>query len=170
MEGTAAATDGGRFEAFETSIRPVLVEHCYPCHSAQAKEVKGSLRLDTREGVLKGGASGPLLVPGKPEESLLLKVLHGTAPDIGAMPPKKTGGPLPPEQIAAITEWIRAGAPDPRTEEATSSGASEGHWAFQQPRSTPPPVVAGYEQLAHPIDRFIVAQLVRKGLDRKSVV
>ncbi len=163
-EGAAAATDTGRFEAFETSIRPVLVEHCYPCHSAQAKEVKGSLRLDTRDGVLKGGASGPLLVPGKPDESLLLKVLLGTAPDIGSMPPKKAGGSLRSEQIAAVADWIRAGAPDPRNGETTPSGPSGGHWAFQSPRSSPPPTVAGFEHLAHPIDRFIVAQLVPKGL------
>ncbi len=160
----AVAADPARFEAFETSIRPVLVEHCYPCHSAQAKDLKGSLRLDTREGVLKGGASGALLVPGKPEESLLLKVLHGTVPDIGAMPPKKAGGPLRPEQIGAIADWIRAGAPDPRTGETNQSGSVDGHWAFQPPRSMPPPPVAGVKHLSHPIDRFITAQLAPKGL------
>jgi len=159
-----AATDPARFERFETSIRPVLVEHCYPCHSAEAKDLKGSLRLDTREWVLKGGASGPLIVPGKPEESLLVKVLHGTAPDLGVMPPKKAGGPLRPEQIAAITDWIRDGAPDPRTGETTQTGPVDGHWAFQPPRSVPAPAMAGFEHLSHPIDRYIVAQLASKGL------
>ena len=166
--GIAAATDPARFERFETSIRPVLVEHCYPCHSAGAKDLKASLRLDTRDGVLKGGASGPVIVPGKPEESLLVKVLHGTAPDIGAMPPKKAGGPLRPEQITAMVEWIRDGAPDPRTGDPIQAGGSGGHWAFQPPRSVPAPLVAGFDHLSHPIDRFIVAQLAPKGLTPAS--
>src|SRR5262245_31554624 len=64
-------------EFFEKKVRPVLVKHCYSCHSADATKLKGELRLDTRAGVLKGGASGPAIVPGEPAKSLLIKAING---------------------------------------------------------------------------------------------
>src|SRR5687767_14085907 len=63
-------------EFFEAKIRPVLVEHCYKCHSAQAATLKGNLRLDYRDGLLRGGETGPSVVPGKPDESLLIQALR----------------------------------------------------------------------------------------------
>src|SRR2546421_2625004 len=66
------------FEFFETKIRPIFVEHCYKCHSVQAEKLKGGLLLDTREGLLKGGDSGPAIAPGNPEKSLLIKAVRYT--------------------------------------------------------------------------------------------
>src|SRR5205814_3763526 len=94
---------------FEQKIRPVLVQHCYECHSTQAKKVRGGLLLDTKAGLLKGGDSGPALVPGKVEESLLIKALRH---EELAMPPK---GKLPAAVIADFERWVALGAPDPRT-------------------------------------------------------
>ena len=87
MPSVRAATDAAGVEFFEKKIRPVLVEHCYDCHSADAKKVKGGLLLDTREGSLKGGDNGPALVPGNPDKSLLIKAVRYTDPDL-QMPPK----------------------------------------------------------------------------------
>src|SRR5436190_16274998 len=95
---------------FESKIRPVLIEHCYQCHSAQAqanKKLKGSLLLDTRDGLRKGGDSGPALVPGKPDDSLLIKALRYEATK---MPPK---GKLPDDVVADVARWVQMGAPDP---------------------------------------------------------
>jgi mono/diheme cytochrome c family protein len=97
---------------FEKKIRPVLTEHCVGCHSADAqknKKLKGNLYLDSRAGVLKGGDTGPAIVPGKPAESLLLKTLHYN--DDLQMPPK---GKLPEPVIKDFEKWIAMGAPDPR--------------------------------------------------------
>ena len=96
---------------FESRIRPVLVERCYACHSSAAEKVKGDLLLDSRDALLKGGADGPVLVPGDPARSRLLRALRWTDPDL-KMPPKAK---LSPAQIADVETWIRRGAPDPRT-------------------------------------------------------
>src|SRR5439155_6521566 len=81
VSGSDAAT-----EFFEKNVRPVLVEHCFKCHSATAKSLKGDLRLDTANGLRKGGASGPVVVPGKPNESLLLKAIRYASDEL-RMPP-----------------------------------------------------------------------------------
>src|SRR5438445_5473231 len=74
----SASPDDAGIDFFEKKIRPILIANCYECHSEKAKKLKGGLRLDTREGVRKGGDSGPVLVPGKPNESLLLKAVRYT--------------------------------------------------------------------------------------------
>src|SRR4051794_2490418 len=84
----AGAADPGSVEFFEAKVRPALAEHCYPCHSADAKTPKAGLRLDTRAGLRGGGDSGPAVVPGKPAESLLVKAIRHAA-GAPAMPPKK---------------------------------------------------------------------------------
>ena len=89
----AAAPDAAGLEFFEKHIRPVLVERCYKCHSTQAEKLKGGLLLDTREGVLKGGDTGPAVLPGDPEKSLLIKAVRYTDKDL-QMPPAKSGGPF----------------------------------------------------------------------------
>jgi len=99
---------------FEKKIRPVLLEHCYSCHSADAakgNKLKAGFALDTAEGLRKGGESGLAIVPGKPERSLLLKTLRHTA-NTPEMPPK---GKLPATVIADFAAWIAMGAPDPRS-------------------------------------------------------
>src|SRR5436190_19921013 len=101
-------------EFFEKNVRPVLVRHCYSCHSAEAKKLKGGLRLDSRDGLLKGGDSGPAVVPGKPEESRLIKAVR-YADDELKMPPKEK---LPAAVLADLEAWIKMGAPDPREKAA----------------------------------------------------
>src|SRR5262245_29556399 len=121
-------------EFFEKKIRPVLSEHCYKCHSAEAekdKKLKGGLRLDTRDGMRKGGDSGPAIVPGKADESLLVQALRYDG-DLKMPPTKK----LPDIVVADIERWVAMGAPDARTGTATAakSGMSieEGrkYWAY----------------------------------------
>lgn len=124
---------------FEKQVRPILATQCYSCHSGQAKIVQANLRVDSRAGLLRGGDSGPAIVPGDPQASRLLQVLrHEVKP---TMPP---WGKLKPEQIAAIEQWVKAGAPWP--DEPVPAGIAnkpaardrERHWAFQ-PLRTPEP-------------------------------
>src|SRR5258708_6739777 len=98
---------------FEKTIRPNLVEHCYQCHGKDAEKVKGGLLLDTRDGLLKGGDTGPAIVAGDPEKSLLIKAVRYTDED-RAMPPRKSGGGLSDQQIAALEAGGKKGAPEPR--------------------------------------------------------
>src|SRR4029079_12313621 len=100
---------------FETSVRPVLAANCYDCH---AEEKMGGLRLDSREGLLRGGKSGPALVPGDPDKSLIIEAIRQTRPTL-KMP---KGGRLKPSEVDALTEWVRAGAIWPAYE-PTSTGA-----------------------------------------------
>src|SRR5262245_9537423 len=113
MASPAAAADPG-VQFFEQKIRPMLVEHCYRCHSAEAKKPKGNLLVDSRAALMKGGDTGPAIVPGKPVESLLMKALRH---DEIEMPPSKK---LPEEVIADFERWIALGAPDPREGTATT--------------------------------------------------
>ena len=100
--------DAKRTEFFERHIRPILVAHCYECHSSAIDEAKGGLKLDFRAGLLKGGESGAAVVPGKPEASLLVEALRFQSLE---MPP---AGRLPNSVIADFEKWIRDGAVDPR--------------------------------------------------------
>ena len=100
-----SGSQGGQF--FESKIRPLLIDHCYACHSAQAKKLKANLHLDSREGALKGGDTGPALIPSHPEKSLLIEAIHYKNPDL-QMPPKAK---LSETQIADLTTWIQIGAP-----------------------------------------------------------
>src|SRR4051812_10947976 len=107
----ARAEDPKGLEFFEKRVRPILVESCYECHSAEAaaaKKLRGGLYLDSKGGPLKGGDSGPAVVPGKPADSLLIKTLHYNVTP--TMPPK---GKLPAAAIADLEAWILQGAPDP---------------------------------------------------------
>jgi hypothetical protein len=139
-------------ELFEKKIRPVLVEHCFECHSVQAKKPKGDLRLDTREGLLKA------VVPGDPAKSTLIRAISWTDDEL-KMPPKKK---LPGEVFRDFTAWIQKGAPIP-TEKlaATGADAAAPHWAFRRPSESPVPPVPGAES---PLDAFILARLEAKGL------
>ena len=120
-------------EFFEKKIRPVLIDRCYSCHSAEAKKIKGELYVDSREGLLKGGELGPSLVPGDPDQSLLIKAIRYTDEDL-KMPPK---GKLSAEVVADFEAWVKRGAPDPRAKGATAARkeinieAGKKYWAFQ---------------------------------------
>jgi hypothetical protein len=88
----------------------LLTKHCYECHSKTAKEIKAGLRVDTAAGIRDGGDSGPAVVPGEPDESLIIKAVRYTDQDM-QMPPT---GKLPDEAIKDLEEWVKRGAPDPR--------------------------------------------------------
>jgi hypothetical protein len=129
---TAHSTLAEDVAFFESKVRPALAEHCYECHSGE--KTKGGLALDTKQGWEKGGDSGPVIVPGKPDESLLIKAVRYHDEDI-AMPPKKKGGKLPEAIIAELVEWVKLGAPDPRVAEVKIAGMkadeAKAWWAFQ---------------------------------------
>ena len=125
----AAATTGKADEAgvdfFEKKIRPVLIERCHECHAAD-KKVKAGLRLDHAEGWLRGGDSGPAVIPGKPDESPLIKAIRYTKLEFEAMPPKSA---LPKQEVALLEEWVRRGAPAPATP-APVAGVTAGRRAM----------------------------------------
>jgi hypothetical protein len=110
---------------FEAKIRPVLVDHCYRCHSPQAKEVEGGLLLDNRASFRKGGLDGPVIVPGNPDASLLIQALRYGNKDL-AMPPDDGGGKLPDSVIHDFETWVRMGAPDPRDGAVVTPAAKHG--------------------------------------------
>src|SRR5262249_39664138 len=103
----ARAADPGT-DFFEAKVRPVLVAHCYKCHSAAAKKQQRGLHLDTRDNLRKGGDNGPVIVPGKPDESRLVKAVRYADADL-KMPPKDK---LPDAVIADLEKWVAMGAPD----------------------------------------------------------
>src|SRR3954468_7961522 len=132
-------------EYFEKHIRPVLVERCYRCHSKDAEKVKGGLLLDSREGLLKGGDNGSVLVAGDADKSKLIIAIRYHDEEI-RMPPKE---PLAEQQIAHFVEWVKMGAPDPRTGEALAKAAAPAYdfgkwkefWAFKPVRDPQVPAV-----------------------------
>ena len=159
-----AKTDAHGIEFFEAKIRPVLVEKCYSCHSADAKALRGGLLLDTKQGVLTGGDSGPSIEPGKPDESLLIQALKF---DGFEMPPS---GKLSAQVIKDFEHWVKIGAPDPRT--ATTAVAKKGidleagrkFWSFAPIGHPQAPKVADNRWATSDIDRFILAKLEAKKL------
>ncbi|HEY3394249.1 MAG TPA: PSD1 and planctomycete cytochrome C domain-containing protein [Lacipirellulaceae bacterium] len=162
LSGPAATTEG--IEFFETHIRPVLVERCYECHSGTAKVLQGGLRLDSADGLRKGGDSGTAIVPYKPDDSLLISALRYESLE---MPPS---GKLPDKVIDDFIKWISLGAPDPRTEAAAGKADAEeptdpfGHWAYQRPQRPNPPKVSDRTWARSEIDRFILAKLEKVGV------
>jgi len=143
---------------FEGRIRPVLVEHCYDCHSRETDEPGGGLRLDTRQGILKGGNSGPAIVAGRPESSLLLLAMRHAEPKL-AMPPADAGEKLPATVSADFERWIRSGAFDPREDDGqwVDPSAPRKGWAWQPLQVTRPPTdSSGWARTD--IDRFVIAR------------
>jgi hypothetical protein len=173
--------DKTQLEFFEKNIRPVLSSKCYKCHSAESKDVKGGLLLDTREGSRDGGDSGHAVVAGDIDESLIIKALKWQDKDM-RMPPQKEGGKLPDNVIADFEQWIKMGAPDPRTGGAkvvkknADTGKGKDFWAFQSPKASPPPDVKDSAWPRSDIDRFVLAAQEAKGLhpvadaDRRTLI
>ena len=154
---------------FEKRIRPVLTERCYKCHSAGADKVKGGLLLDTRAGQLKGGDTGPAIVPGDDDTSLLMQAVRWTDKDL-QMPPKKK---LSDSEIAALAAWVKMGAPWPAGDKPVVATAKKefqitdkdrAHWAFQTVKKPTVPAAKISAQVANPIDAFVLAKLEAKGL------
>lgn len=161
------SADGAAF--FEKNIRPILIERCYECHSAEKGKSKGGLTLDTRDSVLKGGDNGPALVAGYPEKSLLIESIRYKNQDM-QMPPK---GALPAREVSLIEQWVKMGAPDPRSGAAAAPShgprvidirAGAQHWAFQPVARPAVPADASLPKPANPIDAFIRAKQRNSGL------
>jgi cytochrome c553 len=174
--GTAAwaaegvAKDGYRPSAeqirfFETTIRPLLANHCYECHGAETQE--SNLRLDSLAGILVGGSTGSAVVPGKPGSSLILTAISYRDNEL-RMPPD---GRLSDRQIADLTRWVETGAPHPdsgevnviRYDRGVNIAEGRQHWAFQAPVKPDVPELR-HRQVDNPIDAFILAALEQKGL------
>src|SRR5262245_19580897 len=158
----AAPGERESMDFFEKKIRPVLVEHCYKCHSVESKKRKGELWLDSRAGIREGGKSGPVLVPGDPDKSRLLEAIRYRNPDL-QMPPDY---PLPPAVVADFGMWIRMGAPDPRVKEpvASSFAQAASHWSFQPPRDHAIPQVKDASWPCNVVDRFVLVRLEKTKL------
>jgi hypothetical protein len=167
---------------YEKSIRPLLAEHCYQCHSAEARRLRGGLRLDSEQGWLQGGDLGPAVKPGDPDESLLIAAVRQDD-ELLKMPPKEK---LAPEEIALLTRWVAIGAPAPRGAAARAGNPANRaavdiergreFWAFRPPADPPVPDVADREWARTGLDRFILAGLEAKGLapapaaDRRTLI
>jgi hypothetical protein len=158
------------FAYFETKIRPLLADHCFSCHSAKADKLKGGLHVDSLEGLLNGGDSGPALVPGDSERSLLVKAVRYTDTEL-QMPPK--GKKLSDRQISDLTKWVKDGAVWPDTVRPTSRAAKASReiteedkswWAFQPIRRPPLPIGNRRSAIGNPIDAFVRSELDAKGL------
>jgi hypothetical protein len=152
---------------FEKKVRPLLAGACYNCHSADTN-AQGGLRVDDRNGLLRGGGRGPAVVPGQPEKSLLLRAVRRADARL-KMPPEKA---LLPEQVAILTRWIKDGAAWPAVRAPVGSGKTTAkyqklrkqHWAWQPLRALSPPAVRDASWPRGDIDRFILARLEQKGL------
>ncbi len=167
LAAVADEPSNAALERFEKKVRPLLAERCWQCHGAQ--KVKGGLRLDSAEAIAKGGDTGPSVVPGKPEESLLIEAVRYHTEL--KMPPK---GKLPDSETAELIDWVKAGAVWPAGETVKAADNSpkkptmpplnDPFWAFQ-PRTDPaPPEVKNHDWVKSPIDRFILASLEKKNL------
>ncbi|MBN8625533.1 MAG: PSD1 domain-containing protein [Planctomycetes bacterium] len=144
-------------EQFEREVRPVLVKHCFECHGPK-KEHNG-LRLDSRAAVLKGGDSGPAVMPGKPDESLLIGAVKHESFE---MPPEPSP-PLSAKEIASLETWVRNGAPWPAEQNSaaapqTIAERARKFWGFQPVRRTEPPAIANSAWSQDPVDRFLAAR------------
>ncbi|HBL44753.1 PSD1 and planctomycete cytochrome C domain-containing protein [Gimesia sp.] len=156
-----------QLEFFEKSIRPLLAEHCYECHSGQATRLEGGLRLDSRSLLLKGGDSGPAAELKQPHDSLLLQAVRYESYE---MPPDTR---LKAEQIAALSRWVEMGLPWPDEKAPAASETAktfdlqqrkQDHWAWQPVKEVTPPLVKQKNRSNHPVDQFILAKLEEKNL------
>lgn len=167
--GSALAAD----DSFELHVRPVLAGRCYSCHT-DAKS--GGLRLDSREGLLAGGKSGPAIKPGDAENSLLIQAIRQTHPKL-KMPP---GGKLKDNEIEAIAAWVKAGAIWPagsgKTAPYAITAEQRSFWSFRPVTAPEPPRVRDAKWARKALDRFILAKLEEKGLspappaDRRTLI
>jgi hypothetical protein len=165
MAQTPPSPEGVAF--FEKNIRPLLVANCYGCHSSKLDKPMAGLLLDSRAGMLRGGKSGvAVIVPGKPEQSLLMGAVLGNRSDLKMPPGKK----LAPDEIEQLAHWIQMGAPDPRSEAAPPTATAgidwdkaKQHWSFRPVYDPKPPKISTPEW-ASPIDAFVKAKLDAQGL------
>lgn len=166
--GERNSEDDDGLTFFESKIRPILVQHCYKCHSTGAGKSEGGLRLDSRTTIRAGGDRGPAIVPGDPDASLLLTAISHTDPDL-KMPPKKER--LPESVINDFKTWIRMGAADSREDEAVKEAsppvdieAGRRFWSFQKPVAHLPPNTKNPTWAKRDLDQFTLAKLEEIGL------
>lgn len=164
---STAATPQAGVDFFEAKIRPALARHCYQCHSADAKKLQGGLHLDSRDGLSRGGDSGPAIAPGKPDESLLIQAVR-YGEDSFQMPPS---GKLSADVIADFEKWVAMGAPDPRVSAPAKPAVAaidlvkgREFWCFQPLSTSPPPQVRVANWARSDIDRFILHRLEESNL------
>ena len=165
-----AADPAVGLEFFEQRIRPVLVEHCHECHSASAKKLQGGLRMDSRAGLIAGGDSGPAIVPGKPEASLLIRAVNHADTE-SAMPPKRPQ--LSRQARQDLERWVAAAAPWPAGE-ASESPAKERFdlesrrkaqaWLWEPPQRQEIPAIRRTQWAKDPVDHFILKPLEERWL------
>lgn len=163
------AADAGGTKFFETEVRPLLVKHCYECHSQESGKAKGGLLLDRREGWATGGDAGPAVVPGKVAESLLITSVRYEKSDL-QMPPKSR---LSPAEVAVLERWVAMGAPDPRGDSLAAAtqkkqidfAAARQTWAYREHQAAPVPLpdVKKSDWPREELDRFILARLEESG-------
>lgn len=169
IASTGTASDREALAFFERQVRPVLAEHCLECHGPEKQ--RGGLRLDFRDALLSGGESGPALVPGQPDQSLLLVAVHRTDPDL-EMPPK---GSLPKAAVTALERWVAMGAPWPQERDSRPEPSQaqtkdrfteedRAWWAIQPVQNPVPPPHRG-PWVRNEIDSFVLAQLQSAGLE-----
>lgn len=145
---------------FENRIRPVLVKHCYECHSQTAEKIGGKLLLDAPSEMIAGGESGPSLIPGKPDESLIVQAVRYDGLE---MPPKKR---LPEQIVNDFVEWVRMGAPDPRADAPgiAKRAPQEPLWSLKPISNPKLPKVGKTAWPRDPLDTFILARIEERGL------
>ncbi|KAB2648814.1 MAG: DUF1549 domain-containing protein, partial [Verrucomicrobia bacterium] len=164
----ADSLPGGDLEFFEKHVRPLLADRCFKCHSEQSEKLKGGLKVDSRAALLRGGETKPALVPGHPEQSLLIEAINYSNPDL-QMPPKIR---LSTEEIEALTLWVKHGAPWPssalaRVATAPTNAAAvfdlekrkQDHWAWSPILKRTLPNVTDRTWSANPVDQFVLAKL-----------
>ena len=159
-----------QFEFFESKVRPIFVEHCYECHSEDADEVEAELLLDSKWGWITGGESGPAIIPGNLDESLVIDAVRYQEDKVTAMPPRSK---LSDKDIAILEKWVQMGAPDPRAAKKSTKPAANGfnleqryreHWSW---RPIAEPELPWVENNAWPksgLDRFILQEIEAAGL------
>ena len=167
---SAAGNDAARIDYFEQHVRPLLVRHCYECHSIESGNRNGGLFLDSRAGWEIGGETGPAIVPGVPEGSLVIRAVRYEDPGL-KMPP---GGQLPKDAIARLEHWVQMGASDPRNNEPAVTDrtgpdpsdpiAGRSHWAFRPLAQPAVPQVDDEQWPLNSIDRFVLAKLESEDL------
>jgi hypothetical protein len=163
-EDPPAKTDQSAEAAFNEQVLPILQQHCYKCHSHASRKAKGGLVLDSKSGWATGGDSGPAVVPGKPDESLLISAVRYQDLE---MPPT---GKLPEALVDRLERWVADGAHDPRVTELAQSDegvdfkAGRKHWAFRPLARKSPPRVRDSRWSRAAVDRFILSALEKQGL------
>jgi len=164
------APSAEQIEFFESKVRPIFVEHCYECHSEGADEVEAELVLDSKWGWMTGGESGPAIIPGNLDESLVIDAVRYQEDKVTAMPPRSK---LPDKDIATLEKWVQMGAPDPRTARKSAKPHAKGfnldqryrdHWSW---RTISKPELPWVEKKTWPqsgLDWFVLQKIEAAGL------